>query len=235
MALSRDSFKRRRLGLTAFTAGRLPIGRPCPANRLAGVAQGLDIRAGYEVAMARLFLVRHGEPKATWGGAEADPGLSDLGRAQAEAAASALALLGRFNIVSSPLQRARQTAAATARLLGGSIAIEPRIGEIAAPPQIEDRRAWLQALMRPGLGWRDADPALRAWRADLLAAIGEISEDVAMFSHFVAINVVTGAACGRDAIGVCTPALASISEFVVEPAGIRLISGAPFAGEASAT
>ncbi len=41
--------------------------------------------------MVRLFLIRHGEPEAAWGGAVDDPGLTEHGRAQAETPAQARA------------------------------------------------------------------------------------------------------------------------------------------------
>jgi broad specificity phosphatase PhoE len=137
--------------------------------------------------------------------------------------------------LSSPLKRARETAAATASLLSRPIAIEPRIGEIATPAGVADRRAWLAALMGPDVNWSDAEPSLRAWRDDVIAAIGAVTEDTAMFSHFVAINVVAGLALAKDAVSVCTPALASICRFEVDQDGIRLISGAPLTGDAGAT
>ena len=33
--------------------------------------------------MARLYVIRHGKPSATWGGDDDDPGLDETGRAQA--------------------------------------------------------------------------------------------------------------------------------------------------------
>lgn len=60
-----------------------------------------------------LILVRHGQTAANADGlilGRADPPLNDLGRRQAEAIAGALARPHR--VVSSPLRRARQTAAA---------------------------------------------------------------------------------------------------------------------------
>lgn len=68
--------------------------------------------------MARLLLVRHGE--STWNAQGrwqgwADPPLSDLGRAQAEAAAPAAAPVDA--VVSSDLQRARETADLMAAVL----------------------------------------------------------------------------------------------------------------------
>ena len=61
--------------------------------------------------MPRLFLVRHG--RATGGyGADLDPGLDDLGRAQAAATAERLGPLGPLPMITSPLRRAREPAAA---------------------------------------------------------------------------------------------------------------------------
>ena len=58
----------------------------------------------------RLYLVRHGRP--TGGFAEvANPGLDDIGAAQAEAVAQELEMFGPLSIMTSPLQRARETAA----------------------------------------------------------------------------------------------------------------------------
>jgi probable phosphoglycerate mutase len=82
--------------------------------------------------MARLLLVRHGE--STWNAAGrwqgwADPPLSDLGRAQAEAAAPAAAPVDA--VVSSDLQRARETASIMASVLEleGDVHVEPDLRE----------------------------------------------------------------------------------------------------------
>jgi broad specificity phosphatase PhoE len=83
--------------------------------------------------MARLLLVRHGEStwnaRGRWQG-WADPPLSDLGRAQSEAAAPAAAPIDA--VVSSDLQRARATAELMAAVLEvdpGSVVIEPDLRE----------------------------------------------------------------------------------------------------------
>src|SRR5919107_550504 len=73
--------------------------------------------------MARLLLVRHGE--STWNATGrwqgwADPPLSDLGRAQAEAAAPAAAPVDA--VVSSDLRRARETAELMAARVDGGLA-----------------------------------------------------------------------------------------------------------------
>ena len=61
--------------------------------------------------MARLFLIRHGEPETAWGDAGDDPGLSPAGQAQAAAAAAALAAEGTLAVLSSPMRRCQETAA----------------------------------------------------------------------------------------------------------------------------
>ena len=81
--------------------------------------------------MARLLLVRHGE--STWNAQGrwqgwADPPLTDLGRAQAEAAAPAAAPVDA--VVSSDLVRARATAELMATLLDvGHVHVEPGLRE----------------------------------------------------------------------------------------------------------
>jgi serine/threonine-protein phosphatase PGAM5 len=54
-----------------------------------------------------LFLVRHGEAAST---PDADPGLSELGRHQAEAVATRFAQSGADSLLHSPKRRARETA-----------------------------------------------------------------------------------------------------------------------------
>ena len=56
-----------------------------------------------------IFLIRHGEAAASWGD-HPDPGLSDLGRGQAEAVSGILEKLGATSAISSPMQRCRETA-----------------------------------------------------------------------------------------------------------------------------
>ena len=81
--------------------------------------------------MARLLLVRHGQ--STWNAVGrwqgwADPPLTDLGRAQAEAAAPAAAPVDA--VVSSDLQRARVTAELMATVLEvGPVHVEPGLRE----------------------------------------------------------------------------------------------------------
>lgn len=176
--------------------------------------------------MKRVFLIRHGEPAAAWGDAD-DPGLSAPG--QAQAAATAAILPQNLLIVTSPMLRCRETAAPYEARLSARARVEPRVSEVATPPGLADRRAWLAETFpwRAGAGggdWATLSPELHHWRADLLAAIRGVEADTAVFSHFIAINAIVGAATGAAETIVCRPAHASITEIAVEGETLRLIS-----------
>ncbi|MDP9496790.1 MAG: bifunctional RNase H/acid phosphatase [Actinomycetota bacterium] len=79
-----------------------------------------------------MLLLRHGQTALSvekrFSGT-GDPPLTDVGRAQAAAAAARLAPVGVQAVVSSPLGRARQTAEAVARAAGVGVELEPGLRE----------------------------------------------------------------------------------------------------------
>jgi len=84
--------------------------------------------------LEHLHLVRHGEVDNPDHVVYADlPGfsLSEAGRAQARAAAEHLAVLRPDVVISSPLDRARETAAAIARAAGQEVIVDDRLTEWA--------------------------------------------------------------------------------------------------------
>lgn len=177
--------------------------------------------------MTRVFLIRHGEPAAGFGEAD-DPGLTETGRAQADAAARALARLGPLKIVSSPMQRCRETAAPFGALSSVDISIDVRVSEVATPPGVADRMDWLRQTFpwrenAVGTIWPALPPLLWAWRADVLAALTDRREDCAVFTHFIAINAIVGAALGRAETIVCRPDHASVTEMRIEDGVLKLI------------
>jgi broad specificity phosphatase PhoE len=179
--------------------------------------------------MVRVFLIRHGRPAQVWGGSGSDPGLSELGQAQAETAASRLQLFGDLAVVSSPMLRCRETAAPYARWRGVTPSIELRVSEIVATDGVEDRAAWLQARFpwrdrTKHVAWSSLEPRLHAWRDDMLGFVRAIREDTAVFTHFIGINVITGAALGVDRTIVCVPDHCSITELAVEEGALRLVA-----------
>ena len=112
---------------------------------MAGLPGGA--KAASSVAM---ILMRHGQSEFNvhFSATKKDPGIEDprlteLGHAQAEAAAVALRDMGITQILASPYTRALQTAAPTARALGLDVRVHPGVRErfhfkcdIGSPPGV---------------------------------------------------------------------------------------------------
>jgi broad specificity phosphatase PhoE len=172
--------------------------------------------------MTRIHMVRHGRAAAGFG-ESMDPGLDDLGRSQAVAVAETLRGLGPLPVLSSPLARTQQTAAPLAKLWGAAPRIEDAVAEIPSPKgmTLEARVAWLRKLMAGS--WRDVSPELAAWREHCIATVAAIPRDTVIFSHYVAINVIAGAALGDDRVVVFSPDNCSVTVFETDGATLRLV------------
>lgn len=139
-----------------------------------------------------IYLVRHGEAAASWGESP-DPGLSDLGHDQAKDTASKLALelsTSRVTLISSPLQRAQETAAPLAALLEQDVTVDERFREVPSPVPLAERQDWLRGFMREQ--WDQQDASLHSWRDGLVNALDEMQESTVVFTHFLVINALVG-------------------------------------------
>lgn len=168
--------------------------------------------------MARLLLVRHGQAAAGWG-ADADPGLSSLGARQAEAAADRLVQeASGAALRTSPLRRARETAAPLEARWGATAAVDLAFGEVPSPTDdLDERAAWLPGALAGR--WSDLDGRVAAWREALIGAASAVADDTVAFTHFVAINALVGAARGSDDVTTFLPANASITVLEVGAGG----------------
>ncbi len=171
--------------------------------------------------MAMIYLVRHGEPSGSWHNSK-DPGLTEKGHGQAEAVAVRLAEFGGLRLFSSPLLRARETAAPYARNRGLEMSIEPRVAEIPSPTEdLAGRTAWLKGVMQgryPELG-----AELNRWRDSVLAALSGITGDTVFFTHYLVINVAVGAALGDDRVVNFRPAHASLTRLELRDGRVHLL------------
>jgi broad specificity phosphatase PhoE len=167
--------------------------------------------------MPKLYFVRHAKPAASWG-EDPDPGLDPTGLTQADVTAKALAQRASgLPILTSPMRRCRETAQPLEALWSSTAALFPAVAEIPSPPlPLSDRHKWLIAAMAGT--WREmqADappqaPDFLSWRDDLLAAVMRIPEDAVVFSHFIAINAIVGAARGSDDVVCFRPDHASVT------------------------
>lgn len=176
------------------------------------------------MATARIYLVRHGRAAAGWN-TDPDPGLDDLGRDQAERMAEQLAPLGPLDLVSSPLQRCQQTAAALGARWHVPAVIEPRVAEIPSPIGVpmDERVEWLRVAMAGT--WSELGERYTLYRDTVGAYLRSLSADTVIASHFVAINAAIGTATGSD--DVLIRRLDNCSVTVVEAVDgvLRLVEG----------
>jgi broad specificity phosphatase PhoE len=172
--------------------------------------------------VTRLVLVRHGRAAAGWD-TDPDPGIDELGRAQAVAAADALAPLGPWPIVTSPLRRCQETAAPLAERWGVTPVVEPAVAEIPSPEGVPmgERVAWLRAAMQGR--WTELGPRYSGWRDAGVAALTALPTDTVVVSHFVFINAAIGAALGDDRVLIASLDNASRTSFDVVDGRLVLV------------
>lgn len=178
--------------------------------------------------MATLYLVRHAKPASTYGDS-LDPGLDDTGMTQAVRAADELKNLpNRLPVYTSPLRRCRETARPLADVWGVQPIVLPEIGEVPSPPlSLQERQEWLRKAMASDWANLQASappesPNYSAWRSALLDAICAMAGDAVIFSHFIAINVVIGAARKSEQVISFRPDHASVTVVDVSERAISI-------------
>ena len=174
--------------------------------------------------MSRVYLVRHGRAAAGWN-TDPDPGLDAVGRAQAQEMTTRLAPLGPLHLVTSPLQRCRETAAGLAAAWGAAAQVEPAVAEIPSPEGIAmaDRVEWLREAMRGT--WAALGPRYTAFRDEVVAAVAAMPSDTVVCSHFIAINAVIGAALGDDRLVIRSLDNCSVTVIDVVDGHLSLVEG----------
>jgi broad specificity phosphatase PhoE len=171
--------------------------------------------------MTLLYLVRHGVAAA--GIEDLDPGLSDIGNAQASVAAQALAASGARRLVVSPLRRTRETAAPIATALGLAPEIREEVSEVFDPSLTVPERQTMLGAFLGGL-WSEQAPELKRWRERVIAALLSLSgEPTIVVSHFVAICAAIGAASGSDRVAPVPVANASITRLAIQDGALTLL------------
>lgn len=171
----------------------------------------------------KLTLVRHGRPDEDDAESPQDPRLRAEGWRQAEAVATLLAAEGITRIVSSPLQRARQTAEPLSQRLGMAVHITDGWAEadrhVARYRSTETLRAqapeeWQRFLLDP-VRYLGSDPD--QFRAAVLGALSatlgsaERNAHVVVFSHGLPINLVLSQVLGLQGIVHFQPGYGSVT------------------------
>ena len=184
--------------------------------------------------MAKLYFIRHGLADKGWS-EDLDPGLAPQGKTQAEARARALATAlpkkdAQPQIISSPLRRCQETALPLARLWKTTPTIVNAVSEIPTPPRLRlkdktllDRTNWLRSIMNQSWHQLANEASLLLWKKHLLDWVFHRDDDCVVFSHFVAINVLLGAALDDDRFIVAQPNHCSLWVFNNDGGSLALL------------
>jgi broad specificity phosphatase PhoE len=86
-----------------------------------------------------------------------------------------------------------------------------------------ERVDWLRAAMQGT--WAELGPRYTTFRDDIVTALTMLEQPTVVFSHFVAINAVIGAALGDDRLVIRSLDNASITVVDVIDGRIHLVSG----------
>jgi broad specificity phosphatase PhoE len=170
----------------------------------------------------KIYLIRHGRPSAGFS-ESLDPGLDEVGRAQAEAVAQELAPLGPLPILTSPLRRTRDTAVPFEKVWQVTARIEPTVTELPTPgAEPQERAAWVREAMRGR--WRDLAEFYQKWREQVVATLASLDHSTVVTTHFIAINVAVGAATGDDRLICFQPDHCSCTVLTVKNGRLHLLS-----------
>jgi broad specificity phosphatase PhoE len=171
--------------------------------------------------MVDIYLVRHGEAAAAWG-EDPDPGLSHLGREQARQVRDELERYENLHIVSSPLQRAMETAQPLATALRKEVHVDERFREIPSPVGIENRQAWLAGFMRQQ--WQEQGSDILEWRERAWDALFELESHTAIFTHFMIINAICSRLMESPETVCCVPDNGSVTRLKLAKKTLELVS-----------
>lgn len=182
--------------------------------------------------MARLYLVRHAKAAARFD-EDPDPGLSEEGKEAAVDLALQLESLGPMQILTSPLERARETALPLANRWGVQPEVSAAFSEIPTPPEIAQqgihaRGPWLKEITSQR--FPSQPPIIRAWREGLTGMLKSTRSDTMVFTHFMVINAAIGAAMNDDRLVILQPDYCSCTVLETNGRALSLVSRGTEAG-----
>jgi probable phosphoglycerate mutase len=187
-----------------------------------------------EFGRVHLFLIRHAEPQRAVGDTPADPGLTERGREQARKLAAYLAADGVDVVISSPMRRARETAAELARASGTTARVDEMLTEWDAGATSYIPYEELKATRDPALlaFVNDDHDALGfevgPFRSAAVAAVegiiaGHKGRRVAVICHSGIVNAYVGHLWRAERLFLHNPDYTGICRIAASGSGVRTV------------
>ena len=128
-------------------------------------------------------------------------------------------------MLTSPLRRCRETAAAIAAVWQTDARIEPAVTEIPSPAGVPmgERVPWLRAAMAGS--WTELGPRYVEFRDAVAACLLALPGDTVVASHFVAITAAIGAATGDDRLVIRSLDNCSVTLIEAVDGTLELVEG----------
>jgi 2,3-bisphosphoglycerate-dependent phosphoglycerate mutase len=175
-----------------------------------------------------LLLIRHARPlRAESVDGPADPGLSELGRRQADALATWLVPEGLDAIYTSPMRRAVETATPVGEALRLTVTADDALAEYDADAMAYIPIEELRAAGDPR--WMEVPDDIAGFQSRVVGGVDRLaaahpSQRVALICHGGVINVVVSAVLGVGPQMLFLPAYTSISRVLVASTGQRSLA-----------
>jgi 2,3-bisphosphoglycerate-dependent phosphoglycerate mutase len=175
-----------------------------------------------------LLLIRHARPlRAEGADGPADPGLSQLGRRQAEALATWLVPEELDAVYTSPMRRAVETATPVGEALGLTVTADDALAEYDADAMAYIPIEELRAAGDPR--WMEVPDDIAGFQSRVVGGVDRLaaahpSQRVALICHGGVINVVVSAVLGVGPQMLFLPAYTSISRVLVASTGQRSLA-----------
>ena len=181
--------------------------------------------------MIKIYLIRHGEAIDGW--TSLDPGLSKLGRKQAEDLRLGLKkkLKDKTDIISSPLLRCQETANISLSDSKKKIVVDNIFRELPSPiKDLNKRVTWLKRVLP--LNWKELEEDTESklssidyylWRKKIINKIISFKNETVIFTHFVVINNVIGKIMNSKKVINFYPDNCSITEIGIKNNKMELI------------
>jgi probable phosphoglycerate mutase len=163
------------------------------------------------MSQSHIILVRHGEASAAWS-VHPDPGLSELGRKQAENSGKDLInQMASYQLLSSPKKRAIETMEIMRIENKYPFKLDSRFIEIPSDNvDVNKKKEWLSRIFTAPV--EELPETVREWRSKLISWLKDAEGNFIVTTHFMVINALVSYITSNNAISYFHPDYASRTE-----------------------